>query len=288
MKKLFISQPMNGKTDEEILKAREKAIKSAQHNLGEPVEVIESYFEDYTPENGCVPLKYLAKSLALLADADVAYFAQGWESYSGCKIENQCAIEYGITVIEDYTEEQSRMTKKELFEKYEEAKTRGISCVVLFIHMPTGETGAITNPNVEEKMKYIDKTYDENLVHANCKDIFIEEVLFPDDKDTFDFGSALDVLKDGGRVARQGWNGKGMFLFLANGKDIQSCTGIEDECVDVICMKTAQDTVVFGWLASQADMLAEDWYELADERLRDAASEAGEEAGMSALAPAAE
>lgn len=46
MKKLFISQPMRGKTDEEILAAREKAIKSAERNLGEPVEVIDSFFQN--------------------------------------------------------------------------------------------------------------------------------------------------------------------------------------------------------------------------------------------------
>ena len=104
MKKLFISQPMNGKTNEEILAVREKAIDSAKKNLGDDVEVIDSYFEDYNPENGCVPLKYLSKSLELLADADIAYFAKGWEDARGCRIENQCAIAYGIKVIEDYSE----------------------------------------------------------------------------------------------------------------------------------------------------------------------------------------
>lgn len=73
------------------------------------------------------------------------------------------------------------------------------------------------------------------------------------------FGIALELLKKGCKVAREGWNGKGMYLFLAHGEDIRSCTGIDAKCVDVICMKTAQNTVVFGWLASQTDMLAEDW-----------------------------
>ena len=73
------------------------------------------------------------------------------------------------------------------------------------------------------------------------------------------FGIAVELLKKGFKVAREGWNGKGMYLFLAHGEDIRSCTGINEKCVDVICMKTAQDTVVFGWLASQTDMLAEDW-----------------------------
>ncbi len=102
MKKLFISQPMNGKTKEEILAVREKAIQSAERNIGEPVEVIDSFFKD-APHNAAT-LWFLGKSLELLATADVAYFAKVWEQARGCRIENQCALEYGITVIEDYTE----------------------------------------------------------------------------------------------------------------------------------------------------------------------------------------
>lgn len=101
MKKLFISQPMSGKTDEEILTERERAIKSAERELGEPVEVIDSYISDAPA--GAKPLWFLGKSLELLADADIAFFARGWEGARGCKIENTAAIEYGIPVIEDYT-----------------------------------------------------------------------------------------------------------------------------------------------------------------------------------------
>lgn len=101
MKRLFISQPMRGKTDEEILAVREKAIKSAMGMLGEPVEVIDSFFQDAPVD--ARPLWYLGKSLELLSTADVAYFAKDWEQYRGCKIENTCAIEYGIDVIEDYS-----------------------------------------------------------------------------------------------------------------------------------------------------------------------------------------
>ena len=102
MKKLFISQPMRGKTDEEILAERKKAIESAERNLGEPVEVIDSFFQNAPAD--ARPLWFLGKSLELLSPADIAYFAKGWEDARGCRIENQCAIEYGIEVIEDYTE----------------------------------------------------------------------------------------------------------------------------------------------------------------------------------------
>lgn len=100
MKKLFISQPMNGKTNEEIEKVREKAIASATDMLGEPVEVIDSFFKD--APHDAKPLWFLGKSLELLATADVAYFAKGWQDARGCKIEHECAIEYGIDLIEDY------------------------------------------------------------------------------------------------------------------------------------------------------------------------------------------
>lgn len=101
MKKLFISQPMRGKTDAEILAERERAVISAERQLGEKVEVIDSFFQNAPVE--AKPLWLLGRSLELLSTADVAYFAKGWEETRGCRIENTCAIEYGIMVIEDYT-----------------------------------------------------------------------------------------------------------------------------------------------------------------------------------------
>ena len=101
MKKLFISQPMRDKTDEQILAEREKAIESAKRNFGEDIEVIDSFFKD--APHDAKPLWFLGKSLELLSTADIAYFVKGWENYRGCKIENTCAIEYGIEVIEDYS-----------------------------------------------------------------------------------------------------------------------------------------------------------------------------------------
>lgn len=99
MKRLFISQPMTGKTDAEILSEREVAIKSAEKELGEKVEAINSFFQNVPV--GVKPLWFLGKSIGLLSAADVAYFAKGWESARGCRIEHKCAAEYGITIIED-------------------------------------------------------------------------------------------------------------------------------------------------------------------------------------------
>ena len=92
---------MKGKTDEEILTERRKAVRSAERQLGEPIEVIDSFFQSAPAD--AKPLWFLGKSLELLSGADIAYFAKGWQEARGCRIENTCAIEYGITVIEDYT-----------------------------------------------------------------------------------------------------------------------------------------------------------------------------------------
>lgn len=97
MKKLFISQPMKGKTDEEILKERETAVKQAEELLKEPVEVIDSFFKGAPAD--AKPLWFLGKSLELLSNADVAYFAKGWHEARGCKIEHDCCLAYEIKTI---------------------------------------------------------------------------------------------------------------------------------------------------------------------------------------------
>ena len=80
------------------------------------------------------------------------------------------------------------------------------------------------------------------------------------------FGDALEAMKQGKRVARKGWNGKDMYVFLAHEPDFVTDADIsafdqqEVEVGDMLVMKTAQNTFQPGWLASQADMLAEDWY----------------------------
>ena len=99
MKKLFISQPMQGKTDEEILAVRIAAAEATQRLLGEEVQVIDSFIKG-APEEAR-PLWYLGESLKLLSCADVVYFAAGWESARGCRIEYDCAIAYEIPTIAD-------------------------------------------------------------------------------------------------------------------------------------------------------------------------------------------
>ena len=85
-----------------------------------------------------------------------------------------------------------------------------------------------------------------------------------------DFGMAIIALKRGECVARKGWNGKGMFLTLQTGSEVDGPNMRNDgakkyyenhkvKIAPHIDMKAADETYVVGWLASQTDMLAEDW-----------------------------
>lgn len=88
------------------------------------------------------------------------------------------------------------------------------------------------------------------------------------------FGLAIEALKLGKKVARSGWNGKGMWLTLScakakivkaediwapHNREFAEQNGGEVQVDPYITMKTAQNTIQSGWLASQADILAEDW-----------------------------
>jgi len=121
--------------------------------------------------------------------------------------------------------------------------------------------------------------YDVNVVdNPDCWFVFKPEKHgYIDLYGTFSFGVAIDLLKLGYRVARKGWNGKNMFLFLVPGSKFKvsrpPLLGIYPEGTEItyqphIDMKTAQDTVV-PWLASQSDVLAEDWVTICDDPFKD-------------------
>ena len=105
--------------------------------------------------------------------------------------------------------------------------------------------------------------YPDGYVSWSPKKVF-EEAYRP--TDGMNFGLAIEAMKIGERVARKGWNGKDMYVFLAyeadfvTDADISAFDQLEVEVADMLIMKTAQNTFQPGWLASQADMLADDWY----------------------------
>ena len=96
--KVFISQPMRGKTEEQIQEERKKAIARLEKMSKVEVEIIDSYFEDYEPEGGSIPLKYLGESLKVMADADLVAFLGGWQNNRGCRIERNCCYEYNLPI----------------------------------------------------------------------------------------------------------------------------------------------------------------------------------------------
>lgn len=105
MRKVFISQPMKGKSDGEIKAVREDLIKKIKERFGE-VEIMDTYFENAPYD--VRPLWYLAKSLEALSRADIAYFAKDFDKNRGCTIEHLCAREYGITIVYEEVNENDR------------------------------------------------------------------------------------------------------------------------------------------------------------------------------------
>jgi len=102
--KAMLSQPMNGKTNDEIVATRERAIKELE---AAGYEVVNTLFTDewYSPENmknrgvENIPLCFLAKSLENMSLCNAAYFCKGWDKARGCKIEHDAAVAYGLDII---------------------------------------------------------------------------------------------------------------------------------------------------------------------------------------------
>lgn len=104
MKRAMFSQPMAGKTDDEIKETREKAIKTLENKGYEIVNTLftdEWYSKEKMAERGVVqiPLCFLAKSLENMSLCHAAYFCKGWENARGCRIEHEAAKAYGLDII---------------------------------------------------------------------------------------------------------------------------------------------------------------------------------------------
>ena len=112
-------------------------------------------------------------------------------------------------------------------------------------------------------------TEDDQDRHVARNDLLVEE-LAPNEG--MSFGAAIALMKKGKKVARKGWNGKGMYVWVMPGSTIKNCQNISDphlaeidkaegeiRFLGSIRMRTATGDVLTGWLASQTDMLAEDW-----------------------------
>ena len=104
MKKIMISQPMNGFTDEQIIESRNRFLKYAEK---EGFEVVNTYFSDewYSRESMTergvvqIPICFLAKAIEAMSLCHIAYFSKGWEQARGCKIEHEIAKQYGLEIV---------------------------------------------------------------------------------------------------------------------------------------------------------------------------------------------
>lgn len=109
-KNIFISQPMTGKSEEEILATRQKEIEKI-HQLfdadGVEINIIDSYiddatrkcFEEHIGDGINWDIHWLSQSLKMLAMADIIWLCEGWEYSKGCNIELECAIQYGLSIM---------------------------------------------------------------------------------------------------------------------------------------------------------------------------------------------
>lgn len=106
--KAMLSQPMAGKTEEEIVATRNKAV---QYLTNKGYKIVNTLFTDewYSKESMAergvvqIPLCFLAKSLENMSLCHAAYFCKGWENARGCRIEHEAAKAYGLEII--YEEE---------------------------------------------------------------------------------------------------------------------------------------------------------------------------------------
>ena len=95
--KVFVSQPMRDRKEEQILAEREKLLELVKATVGREVMEVPSYLKTMNQQ---MPRLYcLGASIQLLSDADVAVFAPGWEDARGCRIEHECAVQYGVKIV---------------------------------------------------------------------------------------------------------------------------------------------------------------------------------------------
>ncbi|MGM9623199.1 MAG: hypothetical protein ACI3X2_07770, partial [Butyricicoccus porcorum] len=103
------------------------------------------------------------------------------------------------------------MKKIDLFNEYRAmlAESKQPDQIILYIHMPNSDNPEIIlNQDVADKLAYIDKTYDENLIHSGNPNIYITEAMFLFwENKGMDFDRALEAMKNGAKVKLPAWGG---------------------------------------------------------------------------------
>lgn len=129
--------------------------------------------------------------------------------------------------------------------------------------------GYRVSSNLNDDTQGYEVTYEDGYKSWCPKDVFEKANRLIDN---MTFGFAIEALKKGLKVARKGWNGKGMYLWLKPAitiksdwckdpmlKEIVDGNGGETEALGTICMKTADNRILTGWAPNQIDTLSDDW-----------------------------
>ena len=98
MKKLFISQPFSGRTEEDVFEERAKIQRKVEEIQKEEFVVIDQYHQ-IAPE-GAGRFYYLSQDILLMDEADLIAFSPDWKLAKGCRIEHELAVTYGLNMIE--------------------------------------------------------------------------------------------------------------------------------------------------------------------------------------------
>lgn len=161
--------------------------------------------------------------------------------------------------------------KEQFINKVKEVLESGVNVRVLHleIHRPTGNIEHILTRDIEDMVETIKVSYNDNL-YDEIYDSYIHNYTFitSEDNDLFDFGDAITALRHGNKVARKGWNGKGMYVVLNQGQPLGG------QCTEQAKKLFGEDILVSNpyfviknvnksistWVPSVNDCLAEDWY----------------------------
>lgn len=99
--KVFISQPMNGKTDEEIMKERDRVTEKLKRMFpDETIEILDTFIHENVPENAG-RIWHLGESIKMMEQADLVYFAGDWRNAKGCQVECAVAAAYDLKIMSE-------------------------------------------------------------------------------------------------------------------------------------------------------------------------------------------
>ena len=146
IKKLFISQPMNGITNESILETRRKAAEYISSIYPDnEIVVIDSYYPQENPNyNAVSAVNLLGQALSKMASADLIYFVPGWKDSKGCQVENEVARRWlektGVELIEDGMEKIDLELTQEQIDALEKAANKAGMSVHKYVSMKLEES----------------------------------------------------------------------------------------------------------------------------------------------------